>query len=127
MAEPVKITTSKYNKSGKVDIDGKIWSVKLPGAGTELRLSQAQRRLKVLDKLVESGNATEEDLDRYDAYEKTIYNIFFNMFRDSTDDNSEVKEWVEETPLAIIMLSFEDIKSQANGEEDGSTKPPAST
>jgi hypothetical protein len=117
MAEPVKISTSKYKQNGKVDIDGKIWSVKLPGAGTELRLSQAQRRLKVLDKKIESDNATEEDLDRYDGYEKTVYDVFFNMFEDTTKDNSEVKAWIEDTPLAIIMLAFEDIKNQAN--DDG--------
>lgn len=119
MAEPVKISTNKYTKQGKVDIDGKIWSVNLPGAGTELKLSQAQRRLKVLDKKVEAGDATEEDLDRYDGYEKTIYDVFFNMFKDSTDDNSEVKAWIEETPMAIIMLAFEEIKGKANGKDSG--------
>lgn len=127
MPEPVKISTSKYTKQGKVDIDGKLWSVNLPGAGTELKLSQAQRRLTVLNKKVEAGDATEEDLDRYDAYEKTIYDVFFNMFKDSTGDNSEVKAWIEETPMAIIMLSFEEIKGKANGEDSGQeTTPEAS-
>lgn len=118
MAEPVKISTNKYTKQGKVDIDGKIWSVKLPGAGTELKMSQAQRRLTVLQNKVDAGNATEEDLDRYDAYEKTIYDVFFNMFIDDTKDNSEVKAWINETPMAIIMMAFEDIKESANGKID---------
>lgn len=122
MSEPVSISTDKYTKEGKVEVDGKIWSVKLPGAGTELKLSQAQRRIKVLDKKIESDNATEEDLDRYDQYEKTIYDVFLNVFKDSTKDNSEVKEWVENTPFAIIMLAFEDIKNAANGEDNGSEK-----
>lgn len=122
MSEPVRISTDKYTKEGKVEVDGKIWSVKLPGAGTELKLSQAQRRTKVLDKKIESDNATEEDLDRYDQYEKTIYDVFLNVFKDSTKDNSEVKEWVENTPFAIIMLAFEDIKNAANGEDNGSEK-----
>lgn len=124
MAEPVKISTSKYTKSGKVDIDGKIWAVKLPGAGTELKLSQAQRRLTVLQQKVESGKATEEDLDRYDAYEQTIYDVFFNMFTDNTKDNSEVKAWINETPMAIIMMAFEDIKNSANGEDGGKETTP---
>lgn len=124
MAEPVKISTNKYTKQGKVDIDGKIWSVKLPGAGTELKMSQAQRRLSVLERKVEAGEATEEDLDRYDAYEKTIYDVFFNMFKDDTKDNSEVKAWINETPMAIIMMAFEDIKNQANGDDDGKETTP---
>lgn len=127
MPEAIKISTSKYTKQGKVDIDGKIWSVTLPGAGTELKLSQAQRRIRVLDKKIESGDVTEEDLDRYDAYEKTVYDVFLNMFRDSTKDNSEVTKWVNETPLAIILLAFEEIKNRANGEPNGQEDPPESS
>ena len=47
MAEPVKISTSKHIKEGKVDIDGHIWTVKLPGAKTELRMSQVFRDNKL--------------------------------------------------------------------------------
>lgn len=116
MAEPIKISTGKYNKDGKVDIDGKIWTVKLPGASTELRLNQAQRRLTLLDKKVEAGTATEEDLDKYDEYEQVVYSTFTNIFQDGTKDNTEVKAWITDTPMAIIALALEDIKSQANGQ-----------
>lgn len=116
MAEPIKISTGKYNKDGKVDIDGKIWTVKLPGASTELRLNQAQRRLTLLDKKVQAGTATEEDLDKYDEYEQVIYSTFTNIFQDGTKDNTEVKAWIADTPMAIIALALEDIKSQANGQ-----------
>lgn len=114
MAEPIKISTGKYNKEGKVEVDGKLWTVKLPGASTELRLNQAQRRLQVLDKKVQDGTATEADLDRYDDYEKTIYDTFLNIFQDDTEDNSEVSAWINETPMAIIVMALEDIKKQAN-------------
>lgn len=124
MPEPIKISTSKYSKEGKVDIDGNIWHVKLPGAGTELALNQAKRRLTVLDKKLEDGTATEEDLDRYDKYEKTIYDTFSGIFRDSTKDNSDVKSWINDTPLAVILLALEDIKEQAS---DGRTEPTSST
>lgn len=113
--EPIKISTSKYKKEGQVDIDGHIWTVKLPGAGTELRINQAQRRLTVLQKKVDSGDATDEDLDRYDAYEKTIYDAFRVMLKDTTEDNSEVNKWIDETPMVIIMMAFEELKAQANG------------
>lgn len=132
MAEPIKISTSKYTKSGKVDVDGHIWSVNLPGAGTEMRFSQASRacksaeaRLGLIDKKIDAGTVTEAELDSYDEHakryednERIIYDVFMAVFKDDTKDNSEVKKWMNDTPTAIIMLAFEDIKGQAN---DGST------
>lgn len=131
MAEPLKISTSKYTKQGKVDVDGNIWSVKLPGAGTEMRFSQASRacksseaRMALLDKKIELGTITEAELDtydeqskRYEENERVIYDIFMAVFKDNTKDNSEVKKWMDETPTAIIMLAFEDVKTQANSEK----------
>lgn len=125
MAEPTKIRT--HNKNGKVDIDGHIWSVHLPGAGTELRFSQASRacklymaRLEIIDKKIESGTVTEEDLDKYEEYsrkyeenEKVVLDIFINTFRDDTKDNSDVRKWVEETPSVFIMKAFEDVREQS--------------
>lgn len=132
MAEPIKISTSDYNKEGKVEVDGKIWSVKLPGAGSELRLSQTFRSSKLygarianLDKKIDDGTVTDEELDKYEEYvfkyeesEKEILDFFVSVFKDDTKDNSEVKLWVEETPTAIIQLAFESIKGQANGGSD---------
>lgn len=118
MAEAIKINTGKYKKSGHVEVDGMLWEVNLPGAATEMKLMQAQRRLQVLDKKIEAGEATEEDLDRYDAYETTVYGVFRTMFKDSTKDNSEVNKWIDETPLAFIVTAFEEIK---NGQSDSTT------
>ncbi|MCA9330385.1 hypothetical protein KDA11_07060 [Candidatus Saccharibacteria bacterium] len=117
MSEAIKISTGKYQKSGKVEVDGKVWTVNLPGASTELKLGQAQRRLTLLDKKIEAGEATETDLDKYDEYEEVIYSTFSRIFQDGTKDNSEVKLWMDETPMAIIAMALEDIKSQANGQE----------
>lgn len=111
MAEAIKISTGKYKKSGKVNIDGMVWDVVLPGAATEMRLMQAQRRLTLLDQKVEDGIADENDLDKYDEYEKVIVDTFRGMFKDSTKDNSEVNKWIDETPMAFIAQAFEDIKS----------------
>jgi hypothetical protein len=133
MSEPIKISTSKYTKQGQVDVDGNIWNVVLPGAGTELRFSQASRackmnaaRIGLLDKKIDNGSITSDELDKYEEYSKAyesnesiVYQIFQNTFRDSTDDNSEVKKWINDTPTSIIMLAFEDVKSQANGEANG--------
>lgn len=115
MSEAIKISTGKYKKEGKVEVDGQLWTVKLPGAATELRLNQAQRRLTVLDKKVQDGTITEPELDRYDEYEATVYGTFRSIFQDSTEDNAEVNKWIDETPLGIIVMALEDIKKQANG------------
>jgi len=126
MAEPIKISTSKYTKQGKVDIDGNIWEVVLPGAGTELRFSQASRackmhsaRIDLLDKKIDGGTITEAELDQYEEYskkfeenERIVYDIFRKTFKDSTTDNSEVDKWIDETPTAIIMMAFEDVKQR---------------
>lgn len=128
MSDPIKISTKKYIKNGKVEVDGKIWTAKLPGAGTELRYSQAQRALKLygtrielLDKKIDSKTITEEELDKYEEYsniygenEKVIYSIFQEVFKDGTKDNSEVTKWLEETSMALIIMAFEDINSNAD-------------
>lgn len=113
MDEIKKIDTSRYKKQGKVEVDGKLWSITLPGAGKELKLSKAQRRLKFLQKKIDSGDYDEEDIDNFDKLEEYSYQFFHELFRDTTEDNSEVKAWMDETPLSIIIQSFEDIKQQA--------------
>lgn len=135
MAEPLKISTSGYAKEGKVEVDGQVWTVRLPGAGTELRMSQSFRnsklyaaRIGLIDKKIENGTATEEDLDKYERYcqefeknEREVFEFFSAVYKDDTEDNSEVKKWLEETPTAIIQMAFEDIKKAA----DGTTEKPA--
>ena len=132
MAEPLKISTSKYVKTGKVDIDGNIWEVKLPGAATELRFSQASRaaklyssRIDLLDKKIDSGTITEAELDKYEEYsdkysesERIVYDILTYTFSDGTKDNASVKAWIDATPIGIISLAFEDVKNQANEPDD---------
>lgn len=140
MAEPIKISTSKYTKDGKVEVDGNIWEIKLPGAGTDLKLRQALRssklyssRINIIDKKIEDETATQEDLDDYekylekfDEYERIIFELSTNMLKDGTEDNSQVKAWVDRTPSLIIEKVFEDIENQsllrsADGQEKAAT------
>lgn len=128
MAEPLKINTGKYIKNGKVEIDGHVWSVKMPGAGTELRYSQAERasklygaRLELLNKKIDAGTITESELDSYEEYskkyeenERVIYDVFKSVFQDNTKDNSEVSKWLDETSLSLIILAFEEISQSAD-------------
>lgn len=125
MAVPITINTGKYIKDGKVSVDGMIWKVIFPGAAREMKLMQAQRRLQLLDKKIKNETVTEEDLDKYDRYEETVFQFFKNLFRDDTKDNSQVNKWIAETPLAVIGQAFEDIKearekaAQTSGVSDG--------
>lgn len=111
--QAISIDTSKYLDNTRVVIDGNDWGIKLPGAGTELRLSQAQRRIKLLDKKINDGTAQEADYDLYDKLENQSIDLFAKVFNDGTDDNASVRAWIEDTPMSVIMATFEDIKEQA--------------
>lgn len=124
MAAPIRVQTSKYTTTGEVDIDGKVWKVKLAGAGTTFRVSQIERESKAaaariinLEKRIESGNATDEEIDRYEELGQKVADlkeetktIFMGLFNDGTPDNAEVSKWLDETPESIQFLVFEDIK-----------------
>lgn len=141
MAEPIKISTKKYNSKGKVDIDGNIWDVTLPGAGTEMRLSQCFRqskiytsRMSLVDKKIDNGTVTETDLntyqeysDKYEETQKSILDIFMSIFSDGTEENELVKKWINDTPTAILELAFQDVTNQANGKDENSAGTTASS
>lgn len=114
MSELQKIDTKKYSTEGKVEVDGMIWSIKLPGGGKELEMSKAQRRVKLYEKKIESGNFDEEDLDKLDRLEDFFIDYFKSIFRDDTADNSQVDKWINDTPQSVILMALEDIKKQAN-------------
>ncbi len=122
------IDTSKYIKVKKILIDGKEWDIRATGAGEELALSQGQRRLKFIEKLIDSGNATREDIDKADQLEQQMLTIFKGLFKDSTKDNSEVNKWIESTPLSMIYTVLEEIKKQSeeNDEATGNQAPGSS-
>jgi hypothetical protein len=145
MAEPIKISTSKYTKQGKVEIDGHVWTVKLPGAGTELRMSQLEReqrtceaRLKNLETIIDKGNATDLQIDQYEELSQKSAelseqsnSIFHQTFNDGTDDNESVKAWLHDTPTAVIYLTFQDVKNGGDSTNEkvnnGSTGPTESS
>lgn len=113
-----EINTKKYLNDLTVDIDGMVVRVTLPGAGTELALSQSQRRLSMLSKKFDSGEADMEDIEAMEKYEKGYLEYFAGIFRDDTEDNSKVSAWVNSTPAAVIMAMLEDIKGQSKKKQE---------
>lgn len=116
----ISIKTADYLQEKHIEVDGNDWTIRLPGAGSELRLSQANRRIKLLDKKIADGTAKESDFDQYDRLENLTLEMFEKMFNDGTTENKTVKDWVRNTPLVVIMAAFEEIKKQAESKkEDG--------
>ncbi len=107
-----EIKTADYIKTFKIIVDGKEWTVKRFGAGYELSLSQATRRLKLLGKKIENDTAIDEDYDQYDKLEQKVTSIFSDIFNDGTENNTSVKKWVEETPSDVLMKIFQDVTKQ---------------
>lgn len=124
MAAPIRASSNKYVKEGQVDIDGQIWNVKLPGSRTEMRMAQLQREAKAneariasLEKLIDKGEATDDQIDRYEelceksqALTAEGQAVFLQVFSDGTKDNDSVRKWVDETPTVIQHMVFDDVK-----------------
>lgn len=113
-----EIKTSNYLKSRKILVDGQEWTMHPPGAGDELALNQGKRRAERLEKKIQDGTATDADYDTYDRIENNMYNIFRKMFKDKTEDNSQVNAWLNSTPMVVIMAILEDIQKQATENQD---------
>lgn len=113
-----EIKTSNYIKSKKILVDDKEWELRPPGAGDELALNQGKRRAERIEQKIKDGTATDADYDTYDRIENNMYNIFRRMFKDATDDNSEVNAWLATTPMIVIMTILEDISKQVVAKEE---------
>lgn len=111
-----EIQTKDYIQSKKILIDGKEWTMTAPGAGDELMLGQGKRRAERLEKKIAADTATDEEYDLYDKIEDRMFAIFHKVFKDGTEDNSEVKAWLDTTPMVIVYKIMEDITAQAEAE-----------
>lgn len=114
----ITVDTARFKREGKVEVDGMVWFVRLPGSKTEMRISKADRRIKLLDQKIENGTATEADYDKYDELEDFYYDFFRGLFKDGTKNNSQVNKWVDETPLHIIAATFSSLMKQAERQDD---------
>lgn len=132
MSKVITISSDKHKKDFAVNIDGNIWRVRPPGAASELRFSQVSRdatrlsaRLELLTKKIDSETATMEDLDAYDKAsaeysesEGKLLAYFKGLFKDETEDNSQVEAWINDTPMSVVAKIVNDIKQLADGGSD---------
>lgn len=117
MAEIREINSSKYRSSVKISIDGNIWEVKPLSAGKSLKLSRAQKSMKTLQKKFDNDTITDDEIELMNSYEELMFNSMKDMFKDSTEDNSQVEAWFDETPLDVIAQVAEDIQKQADSKK----------
>ena len=123
MSDIPSISTATYLKPRNVSVDGNVWSLKALGAKEELALSQTQRRLKRLDQKIADGSAVDADYDLYDKLEMQLYATFKTIFKDGTETNEQVTQWLESIPLSVVVKSFEELGKQIEAKDDTGTAP----
>lgn len=110
-----EIKTSDRVKTLKVLVDGNEWTMKLQGAGDTLKLVQMQRRHGLIQKKLDEGTATLEELDIMDRFEEMILENYEGIFNDGTADNNSVKTWVRSTPFDALTNIVAEIQKQYDG------------
>lgn len=88
-------TTEATKKTKAVEIDGMAWEFIPAPAGVMLELTRLGRKMK-------SGDATEDE--SADMMEK-LFSYYESIFKDSTKDNSEVKQWLSEKTFDQIAYT----------------------
>lgn len=107
-----EIKTQGYLKKRTVLLDDMTVTVHPPGAGSELAFNQTQRRLDFLDKKIKAGTESEADLDLYETLEARTLAYFASILHDDTPDNRGIKEWLDKTPMPVILQAIDDMKRQ---------------
>lgn len=107
----ISITTQDYIKGVEVNIDGKVWRYVQPGAGVFLDASKNVRKLRDLEN---KKNPTQSEEDSKLDLTLELFDMYGSMLRDNTEDNSEVKKWLYETPADVIVLVIQEIQKQTS-------------
>ena len=118
----LEISTTQYNKTRKVLIDGIEMEFRAPGAGSELAFSQKQRRLTHLQKKLDAGTITDEELDKMDALEGAVMSFFSNIIVGTGENEKKVTQWLQDTPMGVIQYTFEEIQRQVETTDKSAKK-----
>lgn len=111
-----EIKTDKFKKERKVLIDGIEATVQQVGAGTQLTLSQTERRLELINRKLKAGYSDleqmERDISQAEKLEDKMFDFFNQVIRDGSEDNATIKAWIDHTPLEVIQATFEEMQKQ---------------
>lgn len=105
-----QFSTSNYIKGYKFELDGKTWEYRAPGAGVTLELSKASRKSSELEEKVKKGTASKADQEEQTRLVELAFNFYNSILKDGTEDNSEVKAWLNDTPMDVIASIVQDIQ-----------------
>lgn len=138
MQQPPMI--QEKSKAKGVIIDGKKWLYIEPGMGSQQRLAQHMSRIKLYSKWVERLDAkidndtisedemlkSEEYLDKIQKHTDGVKEIFNATYRDGSEDNSSVLEWLDKTPPWKIEKVFQETaQNDTSSAEETTDKEPA--
>jgi hypothetical protein len=113
----LEIRTGELKTRKKVLIDGQEYIVRKLGAGEELSLSQAMRRLEKLSKIEEAGTITEEESDEALRLAESTFNILAGTFNDG-GDGSKSKALINQLSEAELKEVYDTIfKEDIDGTE----------
>ena len=105
----ISIDTKDFVKGVEVTLDGKVWRFHQPGAGIMLDISKSFRKAKELQG---KTNLTDEEQGQMADLNEKFYNLYASMFTDKTKNNSEVAQWLHDTPLETVIAVVESIQAQ---------------
>lgn len=116
MAKSININTDSFLKKEAIEIDGKVWQIMPLGSKSELEAQQATRRSKLyamkvagFDQIVDKGERllTKDEMADYESAleslekcEQVIKTVFLKIFKDGSENNKGVQEWIDKTHLA---------------------------
>ena len=115
----ISISTKELVKKGIEfeieDLSGNkhVWEYRTPGAGLMLELSRASRKSAELEAKLVKGEASDKDRKEQEQLLELAFDFYGSIFKDQTKDNSEVKQWLRETPMDLISLVVEEVQKQS--------------
>lgn len=121
-----QINSKKTNLTVKID-DMTVLFTPL-GAGTDLSLSQKQRRSEFLTKKIEAlqnSAKTDEDfgvvekaIEELEKIDKEVEAVIRKMFNGVGDDKEKVEKWLKETSIYSLLAYIEEIGKQTKDKDN---------
>lgn len=116
-----EINSKEFSKKVHVKVDGIPMEFKAVGAGSELAQQQRERRINFLQKKVDAGTITEDELTLLEKLEEQTLTIFSDMLGAVDGNEKDIERWIYDTPTNNIIATFNNLKEMME-KEDGATE-----